>query len=690
MKILTHIFTGIFCFTFYHVVSAQPDLEWQKCFGGNKMERPYTIKQTSDGGYIIAGNGQTGAPDHHGSIFYSDYWIVKTNSNGILEWMKSLGGTNMEEEKVYINTISDGYIVSGSTTSNDDDVYENYGGLDYWIVRLDLSGNIVWQKTLGGSLEDRAANIIQTTDEGFIVVGSTHSDDGLVSTHYGGTTSNDIWVVKLDADGNVLWDKNYGGTGYDTGTDIFQTDDGGFVISGSTYSFDLDISGNHGNRDYVVFKTDSMGNIEWQKCYGGSSADEAYKILQVNGGYIVAGDVLSNDGDVTGKHSFMDYWIVRTDTNGNIVWQKCYGGNNADYCRSINICGGTGYIVSGTSHSVDGDITGHHGLYTFPDNWIVRIDTAGNILWQKSMGGTDYDYGGDILQSDDGGIVACSQTSSNDGDVSGNHGQSDYWVYKLQPDSCTIDNTISYSGDLNYCMPGSVTLYAVSDASYSYQWELNGVNLTGEINSSYTSTNITGNYRVKIFNGFCTVLSDTISIVANMVPKSKIKNLDSINDLCFDSGISLQAKTGYGFTYQWIKNDVNIPGATSSGYLAESAGVYKVFTTNDLGCSKKSKGYTIIQTCREANEKPESFSLYPNPASDKLYFEYVSPKPEEKIHIVIGNILGEIIYSISPVISENGVYNMLIHLDEKFTAGIYTLQILTDNQALSKQFVVFK
>ncbi|HYV93822.1 MAG TPA: aryl-sulfate sulfotransferase [Chitinophagales bacterium] len=302
-----------------------------------------------------------------------------------IEWQKSLGGSANDYGNSIQQTTDGGYIVAGSTSSNDGDVSGNNGPGDFWVVKLDGSGSLIWQKCLGGSGGEQAYSIQQTTDGGFIVAGSTQSNDGNVSGNhtvvYAPTV--DYWVVKLDVDGNLIWQKCLGGFGDDRGQSVEQTSDGGYIVAGYSDSNDGDVSGNHGLEDYWIVKLDSDGNLVWQKALGGSSNEYLQSIQQTtDGGFIVAGRTASNDGDVSGNHGNDDYWIVRLDTAGEIVWQKCLGGSIDDGAHSIQQTIDGGFIVGGSSSSNDSDVTANHGG---GDDWIVKLDIVGNIVWQKSL-----------------------------------------------------------------------------------------------------------------------------------------------------------------------------------------------------------------------------------------------------------------------------------------------------------------
>jgi hypothetical protein len=419
----TAIFILIAAITF---AQQAPAIEWQKCLGGTNADYALSIQQTADGGYIVAGWTASNNGDVSGNHGNYDAWVVKLDSAGNMQWQKCLGGTSDDYAYSIQQTTDGGYIVAGYTASNNGDVSGNHGLYDYWVVKLDPAGTLQWQKCLGGTNDDQAYSIQQTADGGYMVAGVTASNNGDVSGNHG---NYDAWVVKLDPAGNMQWQKCLGGTVAEYAYSIQQTADGGYIVAGFTESNDGDVSGNHGLYDYWVVKLDPAGTLQWQKCLGGTDYDQAYSIKQTaDGGYIVAGITYSNNVDVSGNHGINDVWVVKLDTSGNIQWQKCLGGTVAEYAFSIQQTADGGYMVAGNTSSNNGDVSGNHGLN---DAWVVKLDTSGNIQWQKCRGGTNYDQAQSIQQTADGGYIVAGYTQSNNGDVSGNHGLYDFWVVKL-------------------------------------------------------------------------------------------------------------------------------------------------------------------------------------------------------------------------------------------------------------------
>jgi len=295
-----------------------------------------------------------------------------------ITWQKCLGGSGEDFAEAFVYTSDGGYALTGYSTSNDGDVSGNHGGQDYWVVKLSAKGSIEWQRSLGGSADDYAYAIIESSNGGYVIAGFSNSNDGDIKLNRG---ENDYWVIKLDKNGNTEWTKSLGGSGSDFAYSVTESKDGGFVVAGSTESTDGDITSNKGGYDYWVVKLDSMGNILWQKTYGGSGDDWATTITVANDGYLIAGASLSTDGDITLSLGSYDYWVIKLNESGDLQWQKSFGGPGSDYARSVALTKDAGFILSGYVFSDGGDITGFHGD---KDMWILKLDSMGIIEWQKN------------------------------------------------------------------------------------------------------------------------------------------------------------------------------------------------------------------------------------------------------------------------------------------------------------------
>ena len=391
--------TSIFVLLTLEVATAD---QWAKTYGGSGKEVASSIQQTTDGGYIVAGiTNSFGAGNQ-------DVWVLKLGVSGNIQWEKTYGGSGDEEAYSIQQTSEGGYIVVGSTDSF------GAGKKDAWVLKLDVSGNVQWQKTYGGSGDDEAFYIQETSEGGYVVAGSTDSF---------GAGKKDVWVLKLDVSGNVQWQKTYGGSGDDEAFYIQETSEGGYVVAGSTDSFGA------GKKDVWVLKLDVSGNVQWQKTYGGSGDEEAYSIQQTSeGGYIVAG---STDSYGNQKE---DAWLLKLDVDGNIEWQMVYGGSGDDKAYSIQQVLDGGYILAGSTDSY-----GAGGK----NAWVLKLDQNGYIQWQKTYGGSGDEEAGFIQQTLDGGYVVAGWSNSFGA------GDFDAWLLKLDsggnvPGCQTIGTSYAY------------------------------------------------------------------------------------------------------------------------------------------------------------------------------------------------------------------------------------------------------
>ncbi|MEO8086195.1 MAG: T9SS type A sorting domain-containing protein [Bacteroidota bacterium] len=431
------MFVGLLSFLTLEINAQVPVIEWQKCYGGSNYEDAWCLINTSDSGYLFSGDTYSNNGSVFGNHGMNDLWVVKSDGTGNLQWQICLGGTNDDLGTKAIQVSDGGYLISGATNSNDGDVSGNHGGSDTWVIKLDSMGSIQWQKCFGGSsYEDRTQSIIETNDHDFIITSSTLSNDGDVSGNHD-VNFWDIWIIKIDNNGSLLLQKCIGGTQNDHPTDLFQTREGNFLLTAEIHSSDGDITTTTygGWTDFWISLLDTNLNIIWQSVYGGSGDDLARSAKQTrDGGFVIGGSTTSNDFDVSGNHSIIsqDYWLIKIDSTGDLQWQKCLGGMHFEDAFSIDTTLDGGILIAGISESEDGDITA--AVDTLSSNWwVVKLDSVGTILWDKSLGGSDQEEAQAIRTTPDGGCIILGYTSSNDLDVTGGgyHGGQDFWAVKL-------------------------------------------------------------------------------------------------------------------------------------------------------------------------------------------------------------------------------------------------------------------
>ena len=390
-----------------------------------------SLQQTSDSGYIVSGGINAEVSPGHGS---EDMWVVKLNPVGTIQWQQALGGSDREESFSIRETLDGGYILTGVTDSdNTGDVGPNHGGSDIWVVKLKPSGGIQWQKVLGGKGFESGKSIYPTTDGGYILTGVTDSDNtGDVGPNHGGS---DIWVVKLNQIGDIQWQQVLGGEGDESGRSILPTAGGEYILTGFTDSDNTgDVGPNHGGSDIWVVKLTPAGTILWQQVLGGSDREESFSIRQtLDTGFVLTGVTDSdNTGDVGPNHGGSDIWVVKLNPAGTIQWQKVLGGKAFESGRSIDPTTDGGYILTGVTDSDNtGDVGPNHGG---SDIWVVKLFQTGDIQWQKVLGGDGDESGRSIQQTADGLYILSGVTDpDNTGNVGPNNGGSAIWLVKLNP-----------------------------------------------------------------------------------------------------------------------------------------------------------------------------------------------------------------------------------------------------------------
>jgi photosystem II stability/assembly factor-like uncharacterized protein len=455
-----------------------PSLQWQKSLGGTGTDEARSVYQTSDGGSIIAGNSNSTNGDVLGNHGSYDYWLIKMDAAGNVQWKKTYGGTASDKGYAVIQLSYGGYVVVGNASSNDGDVTGNHGASDYWIVRLNSIGNIVWQKSIGGTSSDIARGVIQTLDGKLMVIGYSRSSNGDVTGAHGGF---DFWLTKIDTAGNLLWQKTYGGTKDELAYTVKQAADSSLLIVGYTLSNDGDIAGlNHSTKnDIWVVKTDKAGSILWQKTLGGTSNDYSNSFIRTSDkGYLIIGYTESYNGDVYGNYGQDDLWVIKLDSLGTIQWQQTYGGTDNDRANYAAETSDGGFVVSGHSESNDIDLNQNYGDKDF---WMLRLNQSGILEWKKSVGGNLEDNSYSVAQSSDGGIIAVGISASNTNDVTVNNGGDDFWIVKISNLSVLAPkkSDIWFSGTSR-----NIKWKSNGSSSLKIEYSINGGNLYSTIVAS--------------------------------------------------------------------------------------------------------------------------------------------------------------------------------------------------------------
>ncbi len=362
--------------------------QWDKTLGGSNDESLSCILSTSDHGYLVGGASYSGKSGdktdvNRGTQFYttSDFWLVKLDSAGNIVWDKTYGGDEFD----YLSSIESagdgGYVLagySGSSTSGEKSEKNRGWNNDYWIVKIDASGNKQWDKTIGGPNDDYVRRIRRAKDSGYVIIGSSDSPSGAEKTEDNRSSDYDCWIVKIDNAGNKLWDKTIGGTGGDNGESIIPTSDGGYMaacMSASSISFDK-TENSKGRFDYWIVKINGEGKKEWDKTIGGNGSDELTDMQQTrDSGFIVGGyseSGISGDKTEASRGSF-DYWIVKLNKSGQFSWDKTIGGSKSDQSYALCEYKPDFYLIGGESYS---NVSGDRNKIRkgFIDYWIIRFE----------------------------------------------------------------------------------------------------------------------------------------------------------------------------------------------------------------------------------------------------------------------------------------------------------------------------
>jgi gliding motility-associated-like protein len=420
-----------------------PPRQWVFNYGGNDVDIPFVIKFTTDGGTIAAGytDSKTGDVSPQPNRDYWDLWIVKLDKCGMIQWERSFGGTGYESARDIVQTADGGYMVLGETNSTDGGVVAGYGGTkDIWLLKITAAGTLQWQKRYGGTGLDIGNHIEITNDGGYLIAASTSSNDGDIHGNHGTGGYTDGVLMKITAAGAVQWSKCYGGSKNEELFD-FEIVNGTTYLAGFTNSVDGDIPPDQKNYDVWLLAIDANGNKIYSKIYGGSQNDVAYCMTKgANGTLTLAGYTTSTDGDVSGAKGSQDYWILNVTTAGKLNWQKDLGGTDAEYAKTILTDADGGYIIGGISYSSNGDVGNPLGDGDF---WTVKLSATGNLVWKQNWGGQGNDHlRYMIVDTARREYYLAGDSDSDDGDFT-NIGETDFAIIKLKmPELVSKDSAV--------------------------------------------------------------------------------------------------------------------------------------------------------------------------------------------------------------------------------------------------------
>ncbi|TYA70137.1 hypothetical protein [Seonamhaeicola marinus] len=344
-------------------------LQWQQTYGGASDDRGSCLIQTQDNGFALLGSRKS-------TNGFNDFWVIRTNASGHISWETSFGFSGTDEGISIIETNDNGLLLtgvldvtaSGGQGNTKHNLTKRHAGGDYWAVKLDASGNLEWSKFFGGTFTDTPYDVVQTDDNGYILVGSSDSADTDIKNNKG---TYDFWVIKISETGNLVWETSFGGTQLDEARGIAKTNDGNFIIIGDTRSNDKDVGFNKGAADFWVIKISNQGDLLWEKTFGGSSFDAARAIHRTkDNGFVISGSSRSADTDLEANNGQNDAWVIKLNNQGNLEWQKSLGGADVDLAYDAIQLNDNSIVVVGESNSSNADIPENKG---FSDLLIFNI-----------------------------------------------------------------------------------------------------------------------------------------------------------------------------------------------------------------------------------------------------------------------------------------------------------------------------
>lgn len=507
-------------------------IQWSKNIGGNDFDAGTNIIQTNDGGYAIVGR--------------TNYWefqifVIKLDSLGNIQWSKQINYGLFDHGHSLLQTSDGGIVIAGRIYDSN---FQNYTAV---LLKLNSSGTILWSRTVAGFL-DGAYAVVQSIDGAFVLAGIAQG------------ANMDLLFTKVDTVGNVAWSRRVGGLGSETsipGARLIRTSDNGFAYAGSTDSY------GSGSNDMYLVKLTSTGTLQFAKAIGTNGYEIGYGITQTtDNGYVICGNILPNGASTS------DTYLARTDSAGNLLWTRILGGSGEENGQSIVQCNDGSILVAGSTTSYNNSSDVH----------LIKLEINGSTCGTYSSNGIAVSGGTATLLTN---ITTASITLNNvNGPVNSFNGGTITDIC-----GCSIPLAVITAPSLNICSGSSSTLLTNPTLGNTYTWLRNGIVISGATSSSYAAT-LGGNYVCIQSNSCGTDTSNSITMSAKSLPSAAIST-NGNTSFCSGDSLKLDGPVNPNRSYQWIRNGVNIPNATSVSYYATQGGNYRLQVTNTLtGCAK--------------------------------------------------------------------------------------------------------
>lgn len=724
--------------------ASPPLVDWAKCLGGSNSDFSSKIIKSSSGKIWVLGNVDSNNQDvdfNHGS---TDIWLSQISDSGQIVRQFSFGGSSIDIATSIVEE-NGNFIIAGYTSSFNGDVNFNHGGFDAWVFCVDTNGVMLWQNTLGGSNGDLIYSMTKSNTGGFILSGGSFSNDFDLSLNHG---DEDAWVLKIDDLGNLLWSQSFGGTNLDVLYGVVENSSGEIFVCGTSNSNDGDINSNFGNYDWLILKLNTTGNLIFSKTCGGSLYDAAQTmIISTSQTLLIGGYSRSNDFDLTSNYGSTDCWLIEMACNGSLVNSKTFGGSQAENIFDLKETFDGGFIVAAGTTSSNVDVSTNLGG---EDVWILKLDMNFNIEWKKSFGGSNNDRPSSIIQKNSNEFMFAGYTYSSNLIVTGNRGMSDIWLVDLNcktPSAqitpsgnvfclgdtinltCTSVNSSSNQWNFNGTITSDQALNVVVNTSGNYSvlltsqtcsnvdtlnfpFLVNGCNLPSASFSSDQTTicqNSTVqfsdhsinalNYSWTFQGGFPSTSTDQNPIIEYTIPGSytvmlSVTNTFGSQTLMRVNGIIVNplpvqpiiAVNGnvitstIGANYFWFNNSVSLVGMNSQVITALSDGFYFVEVTNEFNCSSISDSiYISINKMGDNTSQENQISLFPIPTNKILRLKYEGKN--EIYRIFIYNTIGQRVLEILKPSSD-------IDIDiSDYKRGNYFVSILYSDGGITKKII---
>ena len=661
--------------------------KWDHRYGGTEIEYLFSFIETHDGGFMLGGVSYSPQGGDKTDVLrgISDFWVVRLDTAGNKIWDKTFGGDKNDDLYAMIETSDHGFLlgglsrssISGEKTEANRDTSLTWA--DYWIVKIDSNGTKQWDKRFGGMDEENLYALLQTNDGGYLLAGLSNSDAGGDISQPNWGLYYDYWILKTDAMGNKLWDKRYGGTDDDEFSSLAMTADGGFLIGGSSLSGQggCRTQPTWGSYDYWILKVDSTGAILWDRRYGGTNQELLKDILATpDGNFLLAGTSMSGiGGDKTQPNwnALSDYWILKIDSAGTQLWDKVAGGTDMEEFNTIIATSDGDYLFSGDSYSAaSGDKSENN--FGLEQSWFFKTDDQGNPKWNKTVLTPGHDEYGMALQTKDGCYAVANYSNGTVGgyktEPPWNNGW-DYWIVKFCDTSAVLPN---FTATGSVCPGTCVDFTNLSLNATTYQWSFPGA--TPDSSTDTNPQNIcypnSGNYDVQLIAANANG-SDTLLLTdyISVYSSPPPQAITQNGDTLF----AIQGST----SYQWFFNGNIITSATDYFYVGSASGDYNVVATDTNGCEVEAAVFDVVLSI-ESGDAQDYLYLFPNPVFDKFTIHNAKCKMGTAVEVSVYNMIGE---KVNPAVDSR----QLTVDCRLLPPGMYILEMHFDSTTFRAKFV---